>query len=405
MRTESKLLGYAAAVCGVLLVVAVLLPLRNATNPTTVALALLVVVLLVATRFGMAPAVVAATGGMLVFNFFFLPPYHTFTIADPENWVALAVFVVTAVTAGQLSATARRRADEAESGRREIERLYGELRDAFDRASRAEALRQAERMKSALLDAVTHDLRTPLTAIKVSVTNLLDEARGTTEEDEAPVRFDPSGRQELLEVIDEESDRLDRYVANLLELAKLEAGQLELRRRPTSVAEIVAHGLERADRYVRSHRVVAAIDEDTPLVLADGNALAEVIHTLVENAAKYSPPGSRIGIAAETDERGNVLLAIEDEGRGIPSSLRDRVFHRFFRIQSSGEPSPEQPAGTGLGLAIARELVEAHGGRIWIDETPRAVGTRVNLLLPGVDADEGDAPGLPAASGAEFDRS
>ena len=112
---------------------------------------------------------------MLCFNFFFIPPFHTFTIEDPQNWVALAAFLVTAITAGELSARAKRRAEEAEIGRRENKRLYEELHDAFERVSHAEALRQSEKLKSALLDAVTHDLRTPLTSIKASATLLLED--------------------------------------------------------------------------------------------------------------------------------------------------------------------------------------------------------------------------------------
>jgi two-component system sensor histidine kinase KdpD len=176
---------------------------------------------------------------MLCFNFLFLPPVGTLTIADPDNWIALAAFLITAITAGQLSASARRRAEEAESGRREIERLYNELRDAFERASHAEALRQSERLKSALLDAVTHDLRTPLTSIKVSVTTLLEEGR----EDGEPVALSGQERREMLNVIDEECDRLNRFIEGLVELARIEAGELRLRRRWGNIEEIIAAAL------------------------------------------------------------------------------------------------------------------------------------------------------------------
>ena len=124
---------------------------------------------------------------MLCFNFFFLPPFHTFTIADPQNWVALTAFFITALAVGQLSASAKRRAEEAEAGRVEIGRLYEELREAFEKASEAEALRRSERFKSALLDAVTHDLRTPLTSIKASATLLLED-RETTDACSRPDR-------------------------------------------------------------------------------------------------------------------------------------------------------------------------------------------------------------------------
>src|ERR1044071_1901974 len=170
---KSRWSGYLVAAFAVMALTFALRPLRGTINQTTVALALLLIVLFVATLWGARPAIAASLLGMLCFNFFFLPPVGTLTIADPDNWIALAAFLATAITAGQLSARVQRRADEAEAGRREIERLYNELRDAFERASHAEALRQSERLKSALLDAVTHDLRTPLTSIKASITTLL----------------------------------------------------------------------------------------------------------------------------------------------------------------------------------------------------------------------------------------
>src|ERR671917_2500537 len=178
--------------------------LGGQVNSTTVALALLLAVLFIAARMESGPALVASMLAMLCFNFFFLPPFGTLHISDPENWIALAAFLLTALIAGQLSTRARRRAEEAEAGRLEIERLYEELRAAFERASHAEALRQSERLKSALLDAVTHDIRTPLTSIKASVSTLLEELRAKTYDGQA-VALGTESRQEMLDVINEES--------------------------------------------------------------------------------------------------------------------------------------------------------------------------------------------------------
>ena len=169
--------GYVFAVCCVAAVTAALAPFHERLSSTTVALALLLVVLFAATGWGIRPALLAALLGVVCFNFFFIQPVHTFTIADPQNWVALAAFLITALTAGALSARAKRRAEEAEAGRREIERLYDEYRAAAERARQAEVFEQSERLKSALLDAVTHDLRTPLTSVKAAVTTLLGERR------------------------------------------------------------------------------------------------------------------------------------------------------------------------------------------------------------------------------------
>lgn len=351
--------------------------LGNRVNPATVALVLLLVILFVATRFGSRPAILASIAGVFCFNFFFLPPVGTLTIADPDNWIALSVFLITAVTAGELSARARRRAEEAEAGRREIERLYTELRDAFERASEAEALRRSERLKSALLDAVTHDIRTPLTSIKASVTTLLDESR--TEKNKA-VTLNAEGRREMLEVIDEEADRLNRFVESLVELARIEAGQLELRRRWGTIEEIVAAALARAEPLTRGHKVTVSIEEELPVVRVDARAVAEVVYTLLDNAAKYSPAGTSIKVTAGPFDDATLKLAVEDAGRGIPMELRERVFDKFFRATHMNPASMR--SGMGMGLPIARGIVEAHGGRIWIESTGRGRGTRVALTLP-----------------------
>src|SRR5918995_4758481 len=174
-----KWTGYVMAIAGVGALTATFKLLNAHINAATVALAFLLVVLFVATWWGARPAVVASVLSVLCFNFFFLPPFGTLTVEAPDNWIALLAFLITAITVGQLSANAKRRAEEAEAGRQEIERLYQELRDAFERASHAEALRQSEKLKSALLDAVTHDIRTPLTSIKASVSTLLDEPQAT----------------------------------------------------------------------------------------------------------------------------------------------------------------------------------------------------------------------------------
>lgn len=375
--------GYFVAVLAIGAATGVLKLFRTHVNTTTVALVFLLVILFIATRFGSRPAVVTSLVGVFCFNFFFLPPFGTLTIADPENWVALAAFLITAVTAGELSARAKRRAEEAEGGRRQIERLYTELRDAFERASEAEALRRSERLKSALLDAVTHDIRTPLTSIKASVTTLLEELRSRRDD---AVKLDAEDRLEMLEVIDEEADRLNRFVEGLVELARIEAGHLELRRRWGSVDEIIAAALERATPLIREHSVEVSIEKDLPVVRVDAKAVAEVVYALVDNAAKYSPIETLIKITAR-QEGDMVRLTIEDEGPGIPTRLRERVFDKFFRAMLDGD-SRAQPSGTGMGLAIARGIVEAHGGRIWIEDASCGKGASVTMTLPVGDDDE-----------------
>lgn len=378
--------GYVVAGLSVGMMTLVLKIIGSHVNAATVSLALLLNVLFIATRWGSLPALLASILAMLCFNFFFLPPFGTFTIAATDNWIALLAFLVTAVTAGQLSARAKRRAEEAEVGRREIERLYAELRDAFQRASHAEALRQSEKLKSALLDAVTHDLRTPLTSIKASITTLLDEVRGRIN-GELPVALDAESRVEMMEVIDEESDRLSRFINGLIELARIEAGELQLRRRWGAVDEIISAALSRAEPITRSHRVELQVEKELPGVRVDERAVSEVVYTLIDNAAKYSPKGSTIRLIARRVGDELIQMAVADDGPGIPNDLRERVFDKFFRAARDGDVTTRQPTGTGMGLAIAKGIVEAHAGRIWIESGEGGRGTRVVFTLPTGDSD------------------
>ncbi len=333
----------------------------------------------------------ASVLGVFCLNFFFLPPLYTLSIAHPQNWVALTAFFTTALAVGQLSARAKRRAEEAEEGRREIERLYQELQAVFERASQAEALRQSERLKSALLDAVTHDLRTPLTSIKASITTLLDEVRGRSQEEQL-VTLDSESRLEMMEVIDEESDRLNRFIGGLIELARIEAGELRLRRRWGTVDEIISTALARAEPFKEGREVEVDIETELPVVSVDERAVSEVVYTLVDNAAKYSAVGTSIRISAQRADDGMIMMAVEDKGDGIAVDLRERVFDKFFRATRDGDISTHQPSGTGMGLAIAKGIVEAHGGKIWIDSGAGGKGTRVVFTLPIGDEEITEQP-------------
>jgi two-component system sensor histidine kinase KdpD len=377
--------GYVVAVVVIAAATAVLKIFGNHVNPVTVALALLLIVLFVAAAWGSKPAVLASLLAVACFNFFYLPPVGTFNVADPENWIALGAFLITAIIAGQLSARARHRAEEADAARLEIERLYHELQDTFERSSQAKALKQSERLKSALLDAVTHDLRTPLTSIKASVTTLLEDQRAVVSGAEE-ARLDGDGRQEMLEVIDEEADRLNRFIEDLMALARIEAGEMQLRREWSSLPDIITAAMKRAAPLTRNNRLELSLDEELPPVRVDERAVAEVIYVLVDNAAKYSPPAGVIKVAAQAGEADMVRLVVEDQGPGIPAELRERVFDKFFRAMRDGDLTGSKP-GTGMGLAIAKGIVEAHGGRIWIESGNDSRGTRVVVSLPTGDTE------------------
>lgn len=391
--------GYFGAVLGVGVVTALLAPFHEHISAATVPLAFLLVVLFVALFWGSRPALLASVLGVVCLNYFFLPPLYTLSIAHPQNWVALAVFFTTALAVGQLSARAERRAGEAEERKREIERLYQELQSAFERASQSEALKQSEKLKSALLDAVTHDLRTPLTSIKASITTLLDEVRGRSQEDQL-VALDAESRLEMMEVIDEESDRLNRFIGGLIDLARIEAGELHLRRRWGTVEEIISIALTRAATLTRGHKVDLNVESELPIVRMDERAVSEVIYTLVDNATKYSPVGSTIGITAKRAGEGMIRMTVENQGQSIAPDLRERVFDKFFRATRDGDVSTQQPSGTGMGLAIAKGIIEAHGGEIWIESGTGGDGTRVVFTLPIGDdettVDDNDGPTLVA---------
>lgn len=355
----------------VFLVTAAFLPFREFLTPTEVALTLLLVVLFASTLFGSTSGLIASVAAIACFNFFFLPPFHTFDISGAENWIAFGTFVITALIAGQLSGYARRRAEESEARQKEIERLYDELRGAFEQASEAAALRKSEKLKSALLDAVTHDLRTPLTSIKASVTTLI--------EDSAEKLLDGESKQEFLEIIDEETDRLNEFIQGMVGIAKIEANAMSLHRRSASVEEIVGNAVERAKRVTGEHRVEVITAPDLPNIFADAASISEVVYTLIDNAAKYSAGGTTIEIRA-VREGEQVEIAVQDQGRGIDPSMRERVFDKFFRADD--QDIHRTGSGLGLGLAIAKGIVESQGGSIRIVDGDAGSVTKFLVSLP-----------------------
>jgi len=205
----------------------------------------------------------------------------------------------------------------------------------------------------------------------------------------------------MMEVIDEESDRLSRFINGLIELARIEAGELQLRRRWGVVDEIISTALQRAEPITRDHRVDLQVEKELPAVRVDERAVSEVVYTLIDNAAKYSPKGSTIRLIARRAGEELIQMAVEDEGPGIANDLRERVFDKFFRATRDGDVTTRQPSGTGMGLAIAKGIVEAHEGRIWIESGEGGRGTRVVFTLPTGDEDV-EAPVHAAARSENY---
>jgi two-component system sensor histidine kinase KdpD len=444
-------------------------------NNVTVALSLVLAVLAIATRWGLLEALVASVAGMLCFNVFFLPPVGRLTIADPQNWVALFAFVVTAVTASQLSASARRRALESQQRQHEMEQLYTLSRNLllldvhepmaqgvtnfiaqvfappgvvfYDRttdrihragpqdipvdpvklrntavqatvfhdaataitvmpislggepmgslaiqgvqvsetalhsianliaitlerahtqdvATRAEAARQSEELKSTMLDALAHEFKTPLTPIKAAVTSMLSDT------DMNPTR------QELLRIVDEETDRLNAMLSGAIQMSRIEAGHIQLHRSPECLAKIVHAQLQRLGESLEGRAVNVDVPADLPHVSVDPGFTGTVIWQILNNALKYTPPGGPLTISARADES-EVIVSIEDCGPGISATEQRRIFEKFYR----GKDQRDRIPGTGMGLTIAREIVRAHHGRIWV-ESERGKGARFLFTVP-----------------------
>ena len=356
---------YGLAVGSVAVAVGVLEWLGPEMNAPTAAQILLLVIVINGGVFGTGPAVVASLGAAAGFSYYFLG--HTrFSFGDRGDWAQLGSFIILAIVVGELAARADRRAREAQASRQEIARLYQELEGAFDRASEAEALRRNEQLKAALLDALTHNLRTPLTSIKASVTALIGDPALPNE-----------GRYELMNVIDEETDRLNRFIEGLS--AAGTAGQ-PLTPRPVDVDDIVRVVLTRAETLTRDYQMQIAVTQKLPTLSVDAASIAEVLYILLDNASKYAPPRSTIRLTASAAEGAHVELSVADEGPGIPAQAREQVFERFFRVPGTQSYDPRRK-GIGLGLSIARRLIEAQGGRIWIDAAP-ASGTVVRFTVP-----------------------
>lgn len=456
-KTIFRYVGAAAAIFLVVFVYRAI----HVSNPTTVALTFLLTVLIVSTVWGLRASVFTAVVATLAFNFYFLPPIGTFTIADPQNWVALFAFLVTAVIASQLSARARREALNANDRRREVERLYafsqklltsdnvvellnvlpryvvdafgvraaamslpdrldvyrsspeidglethdlqlvcsrGETRidspkklafmplrmglrivgslgvsgsrlsretlDAMssliaiaiervrvvENLGRTEAARESEQLRSVLLDSVTHEFRTPLTAIKASVTSLLSSHE-----------LDQAQERELLTVINEESDRLNRLVGEAAEMAQLDANKVELHLAPHAMREALDAAIEGSRKALGMHPVEIRLAGDLPLVRMDEARIKEVLMHLLENAAKYSPAEAPIQITGEVRNR-MLMTSVSDRGAGIDDFEQSLIFDKFYR----GRNQRMTVQGTGMGLAIAKAIVEAHGGNIGV---------------------------------------
>jgi two-component system sensor histidine kinase KdpD len=446
-RVPRGVLGAAASVAAVVVVTGAIELLKPHVPVLSLGVLYLFAVLPVAIVWGLAYAVVVSVASMLAFNFFFLPPLYTFTLADSRNWFALVVFLATSVVVSHLAALSRRQAREsallariatsllehgnvsaelerigaeaaralqverarielgaktapggethalraadrrvgtivlegrrrgsARSRRRLLPALASLLGVAIDRerlaqeAFEAEALRRSDAMKTALLRAVSHDLRSPLMAILTSAGALAHGELSLEAED----------RRELAETILGEAGRLDRLVSNLLDLSRLQAGAAEPDLGVWAVEDVVLQALDGIEAAGDRVEVVLP-DEDAPMVRVDLHQVERALANLVENALRYSPATEPVRV--EVREAGSdVLVRVVDRGAGILPGEAGRIFEPFQRGSRTGDVR-----GAGLGLAIARGFAEANGGRITV-ESLEGQGTTFVLALPLVRA-------------------
>lgn len=312
-------------------------------------------IMAVSAGFGRGPALLAAASSVAAFDFCFVPPYYTFRVADMRFIFTFAVmFIVGLVISG----------------------LSGEVKRQTERALRAEK----EALRTALLNSISHDLRTPLCAIGGSASALLDE--------EHPL---PRAEQrKLLSTIQEEADHLNRLVRNLLDMTRLASGGLLIKKEWMPLEEVIGSALGRLDRLLEQHPVRVSLPADLPLVPLDGMLIEQVLYNLLENAAKYTPAGTSIQVLAHRNQD-SVTVEVMDSGPGLLTGSEDQIFEKFYRGTRS-----RQDGGFGLGLAICRGLIEAHGGTIRAGNQPEG-GAMFRFTLPI----EGTPPALPAEASTE----
>jgi K+-sensing histidine kinase KdpD len=338
-RWESPAAGLLVAVACVALATGLVYPLRTVAPPVSAGVIYMLGVLIVSTYWGLWLGLFTSVASALAFNFFHIPPEGTLDVAKGENWVALALFLIVALIASSLAEQSRARARAA------IE---------------AEALRRSDEMKTTLLRAVSHDLRSPLTAIIAAA-----DALGTE-------GIADSDRVALATSVSAEAERLSRLIDKLLDLSRLEAGQAQPHPDWCAIDEVVTAALD--ELGARGVRVRVAIEDGLPFVRADAAQLERAVVNLIENALRFSPDEPVVVQVHRAEKQ--LLVRVVDRGPGIPASELDKVFEPFY--QRPGDPTHD---GSGLGLAIVRGLVEINDGHVHA-ESGNGQGSIFEIAMP-----------------------
>lgn len=383
-RPPSAWLGLAASFAVVAAATGLVYPLKTVAPAISLGVVYIPGVLLISTIWGLRLGLFTALLSAVAFNWFHLPPIGHIDVAADHDLVALVVFAIVALASGTLADLARARAEESERRREEADRALAEVealareRDRMrEEAIEAEALRRSDELKTSLLRAVSHDLRTPLTSI-IAAGAALDSPSVT-----------PDERHELSEAVVEQGQRLSRLVENLLDVSRLESGKAEPHREPVDLP-----GLLEAARHSLGSRgdvVRLALDPDLPALSADPTQLERAFANLLENAVVHGEGQPVLVRSRLVGPR--VVLRVVDRGPGIPHGERERIFEPFYR--GGKEPG----SGSGLGLAIARGFIEANGGEVEVESLPgQGSSFVVSFAAPEQKAAEEPAPTTGAGS-------
>lgn len=363
-------LGTVATIAAVAIGTLLVYPLKSVAPVVSLGVVYLPAILLISVLWGLRLGLLASVASAVAFNFFQIPPLYRFTIAEEQNWVALAAFVIAAIVSSAVAGLARARAVEAERRREEADQALAELEELTRERDRmqaeaveAEALRRSDELKTVLLRSISHDLRTPLTSIIAGGSALGSET------------LTPEERAELSEGIVAEGSRLSRLVENLLDMSRLEAGKAEPHRGPVDLTEVLEAARQGQDK---AESIRLALDAELPMVDADAAQLERVFANLLENAVRYGN-GRPVQVRSRV-VGGNIVVRVVDQGPGIPESEWERIFEPFQHGDAA-------TAGSGLGLAIAKGFVEANGGEIEIESLP-GQGTSFVVTLPPHDGGE-----------------
>lgn len=336
--------GYAWAVGAAVVCTLIGLAMQARFDLVNIAMVYLLAVVVVALEFSHGPAILASSLSVIAFDFLFVPPRGTFTVDDVQYLLTFAIMLAVGLIISGLVSSIRRQA-------------------AAQAALEIEA--ETERIRSALLASISHDLRTPLAVMAGASSSLAESGE----------RLSPAERHSLAKSVFEQAREMSEHVNKVLQMTRLETGAIKVERDWASLPEIAGSVLSRLEELMVSHRVIVEFPDDLPLVRVDAALIEQALGNLLENCAKHTPPGTIVRLRAE-QRAGEILVSVEDYSGGIPDADVERVFDKFNRgsVKDTG-------TGMGLGLPICRAIVRLHGGKAWAERVP-AGGTAFRFTLP-----------------------